>query len=146
MATGAVVDPYRNYNFLVEIDGIAQASFMESSGLDATTESIEYREGGDNTTVRKLPGKTSYGDITLKWGVNVSKELWAWRKQVIDGTLQRKNGSVVVYDLNNSTEVARWNFVRGWPVKWEGPHFDAKGKDIALETLTIAHEGIDRAT
>jgi len=146
MATGAVVDPYRNYNFLVEIDGIAQASFMECSGLDATTESIEYREGGDNTTVRKLPGKTSYGDITLKWGVNVSKELWAWRKQVIDGTLQRKNGSVVVYDLNNSTEVARWNFVRGWPVKWEGPHFDAKGKDIALETLTIAHEGIDRAT
>ena len=113
MATGAVVDPYRNYNFLVEIDGIAQGSFMECSGLDATTESIEYREGGDNVTVRKLPGKTSYGDITLKWGVNPSKDLWTWRKQVIQGNIQRKNGSVVVYDLANSTEVARWNFVRG---------------------------------
>ncbi len=146
MATGAVVDPYRNYNFLVEIDGIAQGSFMECSGLDATTESIEYREGGDNVTVRKLPGKTSYGDITLKWGVNASKDLWTWRRQVIQGNVQRKNGSVVVYDLANSTEVARWNFVRGWPVKWEGPHFDAKGKDVAVETLTIAHEGIDRAT
>ena len=146
MATGAVVDPYRNYNFLVEIDGIAQGSFMECSGLDATTESIEYREGGDNVTVRKLPGKTSYGDITLKWGVNPSKDLWTWRKQVIQGNIQRKNGSGGVYDLANSTEVARWNFVRGWPVKWEGPHFDAKGKDVAVETLTIAHEGIDRAT
>jgi phage tail-like protein len=146
MATGAVVDPYRNYNFMVEIDGIAQGSFMECSGLDATTESIEYREGGDNVTVRKLPGKTSYGDITLKWGVNATKDLWTWRRQVIQGNIQRKNGSVVVYDLANSTEVARWNFVRGWPVKWEGPHFDAKGKDVAVETLTIAHEGIDRAT
>ena len=142
--TGAAVDPYRNYNFLIEIDGIAQASFAECTGLDATTESIEYREGGDNLTVRKMPGKTTYGDITLKWGLTDSKELWDWRKQVIQGTVVRKNGSIVVYDTANAKEVARWNFVRGWPVKWDGPHFDAKGKDIALETLTIAHEGIDR--
>jgi phage tail-like protein len=146
MATGVVADPYRNYNFMVEIDGIAQGSFMECSGLDATTETIEYREGGDNLTVHKLPGKTTYGDITLKWGVQATKELWTWRKQVIQGQVQRKNGSVVLYDLTNSKEVARWNFVRGWPSKWEGPHLDAKGKDVAVETLTIAHEGIDRAT
>lgn len=72
--TGVPVDPYRNYNFLVEIDGIAQASFVECSGLDATTEIIEYREG-ENTTVRKLPGKTTYSDITLKWGLTDSKEI-----------------------------------------------------------------------
>jgi phage tail-like protein len=143
--TGVPADPYRNYNFLVEIDGIAQASFMECSGLDATTEIVEYREGGDNTTVRKLPGKTTYGDITLKGGLTDSKEIWAWRKQVIQGNVQRKNGSIVAFDLANSKEVARWNFVRGWPSKWEGPHWDARGKDIAVETLTIAHEGIERA-
>jgi phage tail-like protein len=146
MATGAVVDPYRNYNFMVEIDGIAQGTFMECTGLDATTETIEYREGGDNLTVRKLPGKTAYGDITLKWGVTASMELWTWRKQVIQGQFQRKNGSVVLFDLTNSAEVARWNFVRGWPNKWEGPHLDAKGKDVGIETLTIAHEGVERAT
>jgi phage tail-like protein len=146
MVTGAVIDPYRNYNFLVEIDGMAQGSFMECSGLDATTETIEYREGGDNTTVHKLPGKSTYGDLTLKWGVTASKELWNWRKQVIQGVFDRKNGSVVLFDLTNSTEVARWNFVRGWPSKWEGPHLDAKGKDVGIETLTIAHEGIDRTT
>ena len=68
-------DPYRNFNFLVEIQGIIQASFMDCGGLEATTEVVEYREGGDNTTVRKLPGKTSYSDITLKWGLTSSAEL-----------------------------------------------------------------------
>ena len=143
--TGQRVDPYRNFNFLVEIDGIAQASFIECGGLGATTEVIETREGGDNTTVRKLPGKTTYTDITLKWGVNASKELWKWREQVIHGTVARKNGSIVAYDLANRTEVARWNFVSAWPSKWEGSSFNAKGTDLAIDTLVLSHEGIARA-
>ena len=74
--TGQRVDPYRNFNFLVELDGIAQAQarFTECTGLGSTTEVIEIREGGDNTTVRKLPGKTSYSDITLKYGVTDSTD------------------------------------------------------------------------
>lgn len=143
--TGARIDPYRNFNFLVEIDGIAQASFSECSGLDATTEPIEYREGGNNITVQKLPGRTTYSDITLKWGLTDSAELWDWHKKVIQGNVERKNGSIVVYDLANAKEVARWNFFNGWPTKWEGPSFNATGSEIAIETLTIAHEGIERA-
>jgi phage tail-like protein len=143
--TGARIDPYRNFNFLVELDGIAQASFTECSGLGSTTEVIETREGGDNTTVRKLPGKTSYSDITLKWGLTASPELWAWRQGIIDGQVQRKNGSIVCYDLTNRQEVARWNFVNAWPTKWDGPAWNAKGNEIAIETLVLAHEGIVRA-
>ena len=143
--TGQRVDPFRNFNFLVELDGIAQASFTECSGLSTTTEVIENREGGDNATVRKLPGKTSYDNISLKWGLTSSTELWDWRQQIIDGNVVRKNGSIVVFDLDNSTEVARWNFVRAWPTKWEGPTFSAKGNDIAIDTLVLAHEGLTRA-
>ena len=142
--TGQRVDPFRNFNFLVEIDGIAQASFTECSGLSTTTEVIENREGGDNVTVRKLPGKTSYSDISLKWGLTDSTELWDWRQQITDGNIVRKNGSIVVFDLANSTEVARWNFVRAWPTKWEGPSLSAKGNDIAIDTLVLAHEGLTR--
>ena len=142
--TGARVDPYRNFNFLVELDGITQAKFSECSGLDATVEPVEYREGGDNTTVRKLPGRATYSDITLKWGLTDSDELWQWHKQLIQGNVQRKNGSIVVYDLANAVEVARWNFVSGWPTKWEGPSFNATASEVAIETLTIAHEGIER--
>jgi phage tail-like protein len=143
--TAARVDPFRNFNFLVEIDGITQASFTECTGLDATTEVIETREGGSNTTVRKLPGKTTYTDITLKWGMNASDELWRWRQDVINGTVTRRNGSIVLYDLPNRAEVARWNFVSAWPSKWEGPALNAKGNDVAIETLVLAHEGIARA-
>lgn len=142
--TGQRVDPFRDFNFLVELDGIAQASFTECSGLGSTTEIIETREGGDNTTVRKLPGRTSFSDITLKWGLTGSRELWAWRQQVVDGNVVRKNGSIVVFDLGNHTEVARWNFVSAWPTTWEGPTFSAKGNDIAIDTLVLAHEGLTR--
>jgi phage tail-like protein len=143
--TGARVDPYRNFNFLVELDGIAQGSFSECSGLENTTEVVEHREGGDNTTVRKLPGKTTYSDITLKWGLTDSQELWRWRKEVIDGRFERKNGSIVVFDLTNKVEVARWNFVSAWPTKWDGGPFNAKGNEVAIETLVLAHEGLTRA-
>jgi phage tail-like protein len=138
------VDPFRNFNFLVEIDGIAQASFTECGGLEDTTEVIETRQGGDNTSVYKLPGKTSYGDITLKWGSTASAELAQWRQQVIDGTVSRRNGSVVLYDLDNATEVARWHFFNAWPSKWDGPALNAKGNDIAIETLVLAVERVTR--
>jgi phage tail-like protein len=144
--TGARIDPFRNFNFLVEIDGITQANFIECTGLDAATEVIETREGGNNTTVYKLPGKTTYTDITLKSGVTASRELWLWRQGVIEGNVSRRNGSIVLFDLANSNEVARWHFVNAWPSKWDGPMLNAKGNDIAIETLVLAHEGIVRAS
>jgi len=143
--TGQRVDPFRNFNFLVELEGIAQASFTECTGLGSTTEVIENREGGDNVTVRKLPGKTTYTDITLKWGVTSSTELYEWRQQIIDGLVIRLNISVVLFDLANSLEVARWNVFRAWPARYEGPSLNAKGNDIAIDTLVLAHEGLVRA-
>ena len=106
---------------------------------------VEHREGGNNTTPYKLPGKTTYTDITLKWGLIASAELWKWRQQIVDGIVVRKNGSIVVFDLTNKVEMARWNFVDAWPSKWEGPSLNAKGSDVAIETLVLSHEGIKRA-
>jgi phage tail-like protein len=145
MATATRVDPFRNFNFLVEMDSVTQATFIECSGLEATTEVIETRQGGDNTTVYKLPGKTTYGDITLKWGSTSSTELMTWRQSIIDGTVIRRNGSVVLYDLTNQVEVARWHFFNAWPTKWDGPSLNAKGNDIAIETLVLATERVTRA-
>ena len=142
--TGQRVDPFRNFNFIVDFDPNMQASFLECSGLGSTTEVIDYREGGDNRTVHKLPGKTSYSDITLKWGLTTSTYLWDWRQQIADGIVARKNGSIILFDLANSTEVARWTFVRAWPTKWEGPALNAKGNDVAIDTLVLAHEGLTR--
>ena len=73
MATGDRVDPYAQYNFLVEIDGITRAGFTEVGGLDTEQDIIEYREGGDTATKRKLPGLRKYSNITLKRGFTADK-------------------------------------------------------------------------
>ena len=137
-------DPYRSYNFLVEIDGITRAGFQECSGLDSTQEPIEYREGNEGLTVRKLPGLNTFSNIVLKWGIADDTELWEWRQQVTEGKIQRKNGSIVLLD-DVGEEKARWNFREGWPTKWTGATFNATGTEVAVETLEIAHEGVARA-
>jgi phage tail-like protein len=143
MAT-ARVDPFKGFRFRVEIDSVQQAGFSECSGLGSHVEVIEYREGGDQTQVRKLPGKSSFPDITLKWGSTNSHELYDWHRTAVTGQIQRKNGSVVLLD-DSGTEQVRWHFFNGWASKWDGPSFNAKGNDIAIETLTISCERVERA-
>jgi phage tail-like protein len=141
MATGKRVDPYRNFSFLVEIDGIT--GLLRVHWLWASTDPIEYREGGETKTVRKLPGLTKYTNVTLKWGLTDSKELYNWYRDVVNGKIQRKNGSIILLDLEGQEKV-RWNFFEAWPSKWDGPDFNAKGNDIAIETLELATERIER--
>jgi phage tail-like protein len=143
MATAEIKDPYVNFNFLVEIDGITRAAFHEASGFDSTVDVIEHREGGQNTTTYKVPGLTKHGNITLKWGLTEDKSLDDWHQQVVDGDSVRKNGSIVVLNRKGE-EIARWNFVRAWPTKYTLPAFNAEGNDIAIQTLELAHEGLKR--
>ncbi|MGB7922511.1 MAG: phage tail protein [Pyrinomonadaceae bacterium] len=144
MPTGARVDPYRSFNFLVEIDGITQAGFQEVSGLDASTDSTDYREGSDPNHVRKLTGLNKYSAITLKRGITDSDELWKWRATAIDGKTQRKNGSIILLD-EAGQEKLRWNFFNAWPSKWTGPSFNSTSTAVAVETLEITHEEVKKA-
>jgi phage tail-like protein len=142
--TGRRVDPYGNFNFLVEIDGITRAAFQHASGFDSAIDVIEHREGGENTTQRKLPGMTKYSNISLKWGLTDDHDLYDWHRQAVLGNIQRKNGSIILLDRQGN-EKMRWNFVNAWPSKWTGPDFNAEGNDVAIETLELAHEGLARA-
>ena len=144
MSVGARVDPYRNFNFLVEIDGITQAGFSDVTGFDITVEPIEYREGGQVTSARKIPGMAKYGNITLKRGITDSAELYEWLRQVATGVIERRNGSIILLDLKGQ-EKLRWNFFEAWPTKWDGPDFSAKGNEVAIETLELVVERVERA-
>ena len=144
MAVGDRNDPYRSFNFLVEIDGITRAGFHECSGLDSSQDPIEYREGNQGLTARKLPGLVKFSNIVLKWGITDDTELWNWRQAAMNGTVERKNGSIVLLD-DTGEEKVRWNFRDGWPTKWTAPTFNATGTEVAIETLEIAHEGMERA-
>ena len=145
MPTGDRVDPFAQYNFLVEIDGVTRAGFTECSGLTTEQDVIEYREGGETATVRKLPGLRKYTNIMLKRGFTSDSELWLWRKTTIDGLTERKSGSVILQDEARQ-EALRWNFKEGWLCKWEGPSLNSTSNETAVESLEICHEGLELVT
>ena len=138
-------DPYGNFNFIVEIDGIEVAGFSEVSGISSETEVIEYRTGNDRAgSVRKLPGLHKYGDITLKRGITASDALWQWRKSVTDGNLQRRSASIILLDEARQ-EVKRWNLLESWPSKYVVADLKATGNEVAIETLVIICERVELA-
>ena len=139
--TGSRNDPYSAFNFLIEIDGFTLAGFSECSGLTNETDPIEYRNGDEDITVRKIPGLKKFANISLKRGYTDNMDIWEWRKTVEDGKTERKSGSIVL--LNEAREPAlRWNFREGWPCKLEGPTLTASNSESAIETFEICHEGL----
>jgi phage tail-like protein len=139
------LDPYGEFNFLVQIDGVTQAGFSEVSGLTTDTNVMEYREGSDNAqgvnTVRKLVGLVKYTNIVCKRGWTKDTALWTWRKTVLDGQTQRQSGSIILLDEGRN-KVLSWSWNNGWAAKWEGPALNAKTSEVAIETLEIVHEGL----
>ncbi len=142
MATGDRKNPYAGFNFLIEIDGITRAAFSECSGLSTSSDPIEYRDGSEDITVRKIPGLKKFTNISLKRGMTKDLELYKWMRTVLDGAVERKAGSIVLLDEARNPAL-RWNFREGWPTKWEGPSMKGTGNETAIETLEIAHEGIE---
>ena len=90
-----------------------------------------------------LPGKAKYPPITLKWGVTDSYELYAWHLEAVNGRIRREHGSIILQD-DAGQEKVRWNFFDAWPSKWDGPDFNAKGNDVAIDTLTVSCERLER--
>jgi phage tail-like protein len=141
-ATADRDDPFASFNFLVVIDGVTTAGFSECSGIAMETDAIEYRNGSEDITVRKLPGLKKFGNITFKRGFTKDKGLWEWRKKVLDGKTERQSGSITLLNEARQPSV-RWNFREAWPRKLDGPTFNAKNNEVAIESLEIVVEYID---
>lgn len=142
MPTGDREDPYSAFNFTVVIDDVTVAGFSECTGLNTETDAIEYRTGDLDITVKKLPGLKKFGNITLKRGFTDNHDLWLWRKTVLDGKTKRCSGAIVL--KNEAREPAlSWTFREAWPRKWEGPAFNAKTNEVAIETLELVCEAIE---
>ena len=144
MTQGEPKYPYLNFMFHVEIQGLIVAGFSEASGLQVETETEDYREGGVNDYVHKLPKISKQSNISLKRGITDSDVLWQWHRDVVNGIIERKNGRIILFDVQGN-EKWRWEFIEAFPVKWSGPEFKADGGTVALETLELAHHGITRS-
>lgn len=134
-------DPYAQFNFILEIDGLTAAGFTEVGGLSFEQDIIEYREGADTASVRKMPGLRKYANITLSRGYTQSRDLWDWRKTTIDGLTLRKAGAIILRDEAGEPAL-RWEFSEGWVSKYEGPALNSTANEAAMEKIEIAVEDV----
>ena len=136
-------DPYISFKFQVEIQGLIVGGFSEVSGLQLETKTHDFREGGVNDHLHKLPKGTEQSNLTLKRGITDSDILWKWYQDVVDGKVKRKSGRIILMDFEGN-EKWHWTFEDAYPVKWVGPDFKANSNAAAVETLELVHKGIKK--
>lgn len=140
--SGNWIDPFRSYNFKLEIKGVTQAHFTRCTGLGVKVQDIRYRQGGLSQVVHRIPGRVDYGDVCLEYGLTASNELWEWFNTVLDGKVVRKNVTVALLDSDGSTPKVRWDLIDCWPKEWRGAPLDALGNEAAIESLTLVFESL----
>jgi phage tail-like protein len=142
-ALGVRLDPYSAYNFLVEIEGIIAGGFTDVSGLSINTEVERKMFGGENDREYTFIKGTKYTDLTLKHGLTDLDLLWSWYDDVIKGKIERKNGSIYLLD-HSGLPAMWWDFYEAYPIKWDGPTFNASSSTVATETLVFTHNGLSK--
>jgi phage tail-like protein len=130
--------------FYVEIPNLTIA-FREVSGLQIETEVFEYREGGVNDFIHRLPGPTKSGNIILKRGIAPTQEFLEWYGKILTGNIVRHDVIISMRELDASKKVVQWRVIDAWPCKWSGPNFVAGDNVVAVESLELAHSGLELA-
>jgi phage tail-like protein len=136
-------DPYMSYNFAVEIGGVVVGGFSEVSGLSSEIELESYEEGGLRDYVHKFPKHTTYPNLVLSRGLVNTDLFYFWYKATSQGLIQQLNGTILLLD-SQQIPVMWWTFTRAYPVKWEGPHFNASSDEVAVERIELVHQGISK--
>jgi len=128
--------------FKVEIEGVTQGAFAAVDGLESSTEVVRYADGSD-LIERKRPGRTHYSNIVLRRGYVNTDELWQWYKQVSNGVVARKSGSIIICG-DDGSEIFRYNFFEAWPCRWKGLVLDGQNTKNLVEEIELAVEVIER--
>jgi phage tail-like protein len=140
-------DPFVSAWFAIEFQGQITGAFRECGGLGSENSVVEEKSSGPDgrPVVKKIPGNLKWNDITLKQGITDDMGMWKWRQLVEEGKVgeARKNGAIVMFS-HDSVEVARWEFINAWPSKISGPSVNATNDEVAVEELTLVHEGYKR--
>lgn len=148
-------DPYKSFKFRVKWDGQYVAGLSKMGALKRTTEVVEHREGGDPSTSRKSPGRTSYEAITLERGVTHDPAFEEWANKVWDvsggfgaeASLADFRKDVIIIDVFNEAgqKVISYKVYRCWVSEYQAlPEFDANANAVAIQTIKLENEGWER--
>lgn len=158
---GQIDDPIRNFKFLVFIGDTpnARSGFSRVSGLKENTEVVEYREGSDAATPRKLFGQTTVENVTLERGLTNDPVMFTWRRLItatVSGagkaggaeglaTVASAVRRSITIDLIEYHGRPSWTWVLtdAWPMSLEIGEFAGDGNDVVAETAEFAHEGLE---
>lgn len=134
--------PLPKFHFLVEWGG-SQLGFTEVTGLDITTEVIEYRDGANpEFSTVKMPGQRKFSNVTLKRGTfSNDNQFYEWFNTVSLNTIERRD--LIISLLNENHEpVIVWKVKNAWPTKIMPTDLKAEGNEVALESVELVHEGL----
>ncbi|MGY4404072.1 phage tail-like protein [Bradyrhizobium sp. USDA 3315] len=135
-------DPFMNFKFLVEIDGIQRGGFSRVKGIAREIKVDTYREGGVNDYEHKFVNQTTYGNLILERGL-ADDYMWNWHDAAVEGDIKRRAITIVLRDPADA-EKWRWLVDGAIPVKWSGTDLDAASSQILVETIELAHRGFRR--
>lgn len=157
MATGFVknahrIDPYKNYKFRVIMDGRPVLGVSKVGTLNKTTEVVKHREGGENSTDHKSPGRTTYDAISLERGITHDREFEKWANMVHPYTgdakmdLVKYKKDLTLEVMNEKGHVAfRYFLYDCWVSEYKAiPDLDANANAVAIESIKVELEGWER--
>ena len=141
-------DAFPGSMFVLKLGGKESVGqFREVSGLDSETDVVEQKttDARGLIVIKKVPGATKWSNITLKRGIDNTMDMWKWREIVVQkgAPEARVDGEITLVDWTG-TEVAKWSFLQGWPIKYSGATLNSGGNEAAVEEIQIAHEGMKR--
>lgn len=149
------VYPLTNMNFLVTVKDIqGTAAFTEVSGIEATVEEIEFRQGNSNSLAPiKIPGLVKHGNVTMKFGYTTSNALMKWiiaSVSEIRKDFKRHDVTIELIDISSNSPAQEktsvgggnptWVLKNAWINKYTGPDLNASGKEMAIESISLTYE------
>lgn len=142
MTTDTRIDPFRAFNFLVAIDSTVVGGFSEVSGLSAKREIVEYRNGNDVVShARKLTGRDSYDNVSLKRGYTRDATFWEWFASLSSGNDDRRNMTITLLNEAREPQIS-WLCEGAWITSLMGPTMSGAGNEIAVESIDFAVEQV----
>ena len=134
----------QSMRFRVKLDGGADlGDWSKCDGLSVEFEILEYKEGGENAYVHRIPGRAKYQNVKLTRPVNKdSKKVADWMAK-LKLEVKRQTAEISALD-SEGHPIATWNLEGVFPVRWNGPSLDVGANQAATETLELAHNGFLR--
>ena len=148
------LDPYKNFRFRVKWDGVYVAGMSKVSALKRTTEVVKFRDGGDESTSRKSPGRTEFEAITLERGVTHDTEFEKWANKVwnfgsglgAEVSLKDFRKDLIIEVYNEAGQlVLAYKVFRAWVSEFQSlPDLDANANAVAIQHIKLENEGWER--